>query len=180
MQQSHDESGHPFPQLFIPHLKPSLQSLSWSQSPSFSSHGLSFVQQAASAVTPLHGMGLLVQQSHDESGHPFPQLLTPHLKSPLQSLSLSQSPSFSPHGYFELQHEPSAVVASHFLVVILVQQSHDECSHPFPQLSTPHLKPSLQSLSWSQSPSFSSHGLSFVQQELSDVVALHDRLSKQI
>ena len=88
-----------------------------------------------------------MQQSHDESGHPFPQLLTPHLKPFLQSLSLSQSPSFSPHGYFELQHEPSAVLASHFLMGSLVQQSHDGCGHPFPQLSTPHLKPSLQSLS---------------------------------
>ena len=33
------------------------------------------------------------------------QLLTPHFRFPVQSLSLSQSPSFDPHG-FELEQHP--------------------------------------------------------------------------
>ena len=38
------------------------------------------------------------------------QLLTPHFRFPVQSLSLSQSPSFDPHG-FELEQHPHVSAA---------------------------------------------------------------------
>ena len=38
------------------------------------------------------------------------QLLTPHIRFPEQSLSLSQSPSFNPHG-FELEQHPHVSAA---------------------------------------------------------------------
>ena len=69
------------------------------------------------------------------------QLLTPHFRFPVQSLSLSQSPSFDPHGFELEQH--AHVSAADVPLQLHLGSSEIKCIEEVHTLQTTLLKPIL-------------------------------------
>ena len=123
-------------QLFSPHINSSLHWSSLSQSPSNSSQGSLSVQQdqVSASLVPLQShVVALMQQSASRAKFVLSlcialQLFSPHRSSPSHSSLLSQSPSFSLHGFSILQHvHPGAPVdgpVDHALSRVDLLQSH--------------------------------------------------------
>ena len=119
-------------QLLFPQTRFPAQSLSISQSPSPSGQGLSGVQQGlGEKFLPLHfffigeevGSGLTQQSSFSWKKEPnCLQLLFPHTRVPLQSSSISQSPSPSGQGFPGVQQGLGGkFLPLHFLFILGVE-----------------------------------------------------------